>query len=374
MAIAADPERQEDMFTVAREVYETMANDAGLDLSERDFEEMLLHEEKMEEFYQKFKDASVLDTAGALERIRVSEEETRRMRAAIKQWDVSLQTLQPKNEEADAAADEEVAKDIRELLVTTPRLVPMIFPEAVKALEQSVQGLKEEFTTMQQGVADLEVRVREEARQTVDGWQLQERFNETVATIQKSVKVMENIRHAKEQEVIELQAEVGELKTELDRVQQELKTAQVTSTWYQQGASEKQSRLEELEIAYDKLTNEKRIQSQSIAKLQRELQETQKARDDLQTEKTNHVNSLEQVREELRTTTKSRDSYAADKVSLTTDLQSAQQELEAVKEAHDSLEAEKTTSATSLQDVQKQLRHAQQELELVKSARDELNV
>ncbi|KAL8753979.1 MAG: hypothetical protein Q9184_005261 [Pyrenodesmia sp. 2 TL-2023] len=182
---------------------------------------------------------------------------------------------------------------------------------------------------------------------------------------------MASIRHTKEQEVFGLQAEVGELKTALYQVQQELKMAQVTSTWYRQGASEKQSRLEGLETAYDKLANEKRVQAQSIAKLQRELEETQKARDGFRVEIENHANSLEQVREELRTITESRDSFIVDKDSLTRDLQNAQQELEAVKEARASLEIEKTTSVTSLQHIQRQLNDALQELELVKNARDE---
>ncbi|KAL8754800.1 MAG: hypothetical protein Q9184_005004 [Pyrenodesmia sp. 2 TL-2023] len=182
---------------------------------------------------------------------------------------------------------------------------------------------------------------------------------------------MDSIRHTNEREVLELQAEVGELKTALHQVQQELKMAQATSTWYRQGASEKQSRLEGLETAYEKLGNEKSLQATSLAKLQRELEETQKARDGFRVEIENHANSLEQVREELRTTTESRDSFIVDKDSLTRDLQNAQQELEAVKGARASLDIEKTTSVTSLHHIQRQLNDALQELELVKNARDE---
>ncbi|KAI4197577.1 MAG: hypothetical protein LQ346_002982 [Caloplaca aetnensis] len=301
------------MFKVAQEVYQTMANDAGLDLSNRDFEEMLLREDKMKEFYQKIKDASIPETAELLEDIQDNEDESKHIRALMKEWEVSLQALQPHDEEAEAAADEDVVNDIRELLEEAPRLVAMILPDAIQALQKKVQDVEGEFTTLQEGVADTERRIREEVRQTVDDWQLREKFSETVDNVQKPVEAMDTIRHGKEQEVTELQAEV-------EQVREELRTTT-------------ESR--------DSLTVDKTALTSDLQKAQEELKTAKEARDSLESEKTSSANSLLDLQQQLK---------------------DAQQELEVVKNARDSFEAEKISSAISLQDVQKQLDDANQKL------------
>ncbi|KAL8716798.1 MAG: hypothetical protein Q9225_005903 [Loekoesia sp. 1 TL-2023] len=295
---ALDPTRAEAQMASMREAMDIMQSE-GLSLETRDLEELLEDESKRQDWFKKQEELSRQEFEVNLDEIALTKEDVDEFLGVKNHMELSLQQWKQKEEEGVEQIDQ-AADAIKEMIRTTPRLVTVIYqdPKVRQVVKEALDRLENRFGAMERRIDQTEKRLQQQVKDTLDDWQLPQRFKQHLRRTQSLVDDAAALRMEEQKATENLRSELQSAQDQVVKLKGHRSRLEAREASLEQDLQLSQDELSELRCKRDRLETSVGQLEAGKSRLERELQAAISDRDQHHLDTTERQRKLEEVEKE----------------------------------------------------------------------------